>query len=47
MMQQVVVYLKQDYSENKTIYVSGDLTKEEITVIVNDTFDIWFYYDIL
>ena len=47
MMKQVVVYLKQDYSISKSIWVSGDLTKEEITKEVNKKFKEWCYYDIL
>jgi hypothetical protein len=34
----VVVYLKKDYSENKTIWVNSELSKEEITKIVNQQF---------
>lgn len=47
MLREVVVYLTQDYSINESIWVSGDLTKEEITEKVNENFPIWFYYDIL
>jgi hypothetical protein len=47
MMKEVVVYLKQDYSKNESIWVSGDLTKAQITKEVNDKFKEWYYYDIL
>ena len=47
MMKEVVVYLKQDYSKNESIWVNGDLTKEQITKEVNDKFKEWYYYDIL
>ena len=46
-MVEVVVYLTKDYSKNESIWVSNELTKEEITKIVNDKFDKWYYYDIL
>lgn len=47
MMKEVVVYLKRDYSINESIWVSGDLTKEEITKEVNKNFKEWYSYDIL
>jgi len=47
MLKEVVVYLKQDYSINKSIWLSDSLSKEQITKIVNDKFNIWYYYDIL
>jgi len=46
-MVEVVVYLKLDYSENESIWVDNDLTKEEITKIVNEKFDLWYFYDIM
>jgi hypothetical protein len=46
-MVEVVVYLKLDYSENESIWVDNDLTKEEITKIVNEKFDTWYFYDIM
>ena len=46
-MVEVVVYLTEDYSKNESIWVSIELTKEEITKIVNDKFHKWYYYDIL
>lgn len=46
-MMEVVVYLKQDYSINESIWVSCELTKDEITELVNNKFPVWFYYDIL
>lgn len=46
-MTEVVVYLKEDYSQNKSIWVDSSLTKEEITQIVNQNFETWFSYDIL
>lgn len=47
MMVEIVVYLKRDYSENESIWVSKDLTHEEITILVNDKFKEWFFYDII
>ncbi len=46
-MTEIVVYLKRDYSKNESILVSNNLTKEEITKIVNDMFVEWYFYDIL
>jgi len=46
-MKEVIVYLKEDYSESERIWVRGDLTMEEITKEVNSKFDDWYYYDIL
>lgn len=45
-MIEVVVYLKEDYSINQSIWVSNLLSKEEITKIVNSKFKKWYYYDI-
>ena len=44
---QVVIYLKQDYSENESIWIDKNLSKKEITKIINKKFDVWYYYDIL
>jgi len=44
---EVVVYLTEDYSENQTIYVHRDLTKEQITEVVNKQFAEWYFYDIV
>ena len=46
-MKQVVVYLKEDYSINESIWVSEDLNKEQITNEVNKKFKQWYSYDIL
>lgn len=46
-MVEVVVYLTEDYSKNESIWVNNELTKDEITKIVNEKFDKWYYYDIL
>ena len=48
-MIQVIVYLSSDYNTAKSIYVSGDLSKEEITQKVNERFGkgCWFSYDII
>lgn len=46
-MKEVVVYLTEDYSKNETIWVNGDLTKEQITEVVNEQFAEWYYYDIV
>ena len=45
-MIEVVVYLTEDYSINESIWVSKELTKEEITKKINERFEIWYYYDI-
>ena len=44
MMKEVVVYLKQDYSENETIWVGSELTKNEITKLIDSKFKEWYYY---
>lgn len=46
-MIEIVVYLNVDCSKNESIWVDSDLTKDEITDIVNDRFDKWYFYDIL
>jgi len=46
-MQEIVVYLTEDYSKNKSIFVSNELSRDEITKEVNKEFDVWFYYDII
>ena len=46
-MTEVVVYLKEDYSQNESIWIDSSLTKEEITQIVNQNFETWFSYDIV
>jgi len=46
-MVEVVVYLTEDYSKNESIWVSNEHSKEDITNIVNNKFDMWYYYDIL
>jgi len=47
MLRRIVVYLKQDYSVNESIWVSEDLSKKQITEEVNRKFKEWYYYDIL
>jgi len=47
MLNEVVVYLKKDYSINESIWLGEDLTKEQITKAVNKQFKVWYYYDIL
>jgi hypothetical protein len=45
---QVIVYLDKDYKENETIYVSSELTPEEIKEKVNEEYKgRWYYYDIV
>ncbi len=45
---EVVVFLTEDYSINKSIYVPSDLTRDEITDKVNEEFgNEWYFYDIL
>jgi len=46
-MYKIIVYLKEDYSLNETLYLSGDLTKDEITKEVNQKYKEWYYYDII
>jgi len=47
MLKEVVVFLTQDYKLNESIWVSSELTKDEITDKVNKKFKEWYYYDIL
>lgn len=47
MLKRVIVYTKEDYSDFDSIWVSEDLSKEEITEKVNKQFEVWFYYDII
>lgn len=44
---EVVVYIKSDYSENKSIFVDYNLSKDEVTKQVNSVFNEWYYYDIV
>jgi hypothetical protein len=47
-MLEVVVYLDSEYKKNKSIFVRNELTKEEITKIVNKKFGKnWYSYDII
>jgi hypothetical protein len=46
-MIEVVVYFTDDYSLNESIWVSRELTKEEITKKINERFETWYFYDIL
>lgn len=44
---EVVVFLTEDYSINKSVYVPSDLTKDKITDKVNEEFgNEWYFYDI-
>lgn len=45
-MHKIIVYLSEDYKKNDSFYISGGLTKEEITKEVNKRFTKWYYYDI-
>lgn len=45
-MLEIIVYLKEDYSINESIFVSENLSKEEITELVNQKFETWYYFDI-
>ena len=45
-MIEVVVWLKEDYSESDNFYCSNTLSKEEITTEVNKRYKVWYYYDI-
>ena len=45
-MLEVVVYTKEDYSKNESIWVSSRLNREQINKEVNDKFKEWYYYDI-
>ena len=47
MLLEIVVFLKPDYSENESIWVESSLTNEEILAKVNETFEEWYYYDVL
>ena len=46
-MREVVVYLSLDYTKSESIFVDKILTKEEITEVVDNIYDQWFYYDII
>ena len=46
-MIEIVVFLNQDYSKSKSIWVNSESSKDEITQIVDNTFDTWWYYDII
>ena len=43
---EVIVYLKEDYSLNESIFVSKNLSKEQLTELVNQKFETWYYFDI-
>ncbi len=47
MMKVINVFLTDDCAICESIYVSGDLTKDEITKEVNKQFDYWYSYDIV
>jgi hypothetical protein len=48
-MKEVVIYLTPDYTHSQKIYVSGDLTKDQITEQVNKSIGelSWNSFDIL
>ena len=46
-MIEIIVYVLPDYSKSETIRVDSKLSKNEITEIVNKTFVVWHYYDIM
>lgn len=46
-MQLIVVFLTQDSSKSERIWVSGDLSKKEISKELDRIFKDWFYYDIV
>jgi len=46
-MDRVIVYLSEDYKQSESFYISGGLSKDEITKEVNERFTEWFYYDIV
>lgn len=46
-MYRIVVYLKEDYSENEEFVVLSSLTREEILKEVNKRYDVWYFYDII
>jgi hypothetical protein len=43
---EIIVYLTEDYSVNESIWVDADLSRLEITSIINEKFSVWYYYDI-
>lgn len=47
MMIEIVVYLSADYSKNESIWVSDGMTKDQITEIIDDKYDEWYYFDII
>lgn len=46
-MIEVVVYIKKDYSVNKSIFLPSNSTKEDIKIKVNSKFAEWYFYDII
>lgn len=47
-MIEIVVYLDNEYKVNKSIYVTFDLSKEEITNKIVENFgNDWYSYDII
>jgi hypothetical protein len=47
MLKEIVVFLSQDYKVNESIWISSELTKDEITEEVHKKYKEWYYYDIL
>lgn len=46
-MIEITVYTSPDYSTNISLWVRGDMTRDEITDYVNAKIDKWYYYDIM
>lgn len=43
----VVVYLKEDYSDYRVIYVAAGVDKNELREKINRNFKCWYYYQII
>ena len=46
-MREIVVYFDRDYTVNKSIYITYDLDRDEITKrVIEELGDEWYSYDI-
>tara|TARA_R110000772_G_scaffold46246_6_gene105609 strand:- start:2649 stop:2975 length:327 start_codon:yes stop_codon:yes gene_type:complete len=47
LIKEIVVYIKSDHSENRSIWMSKSSTKNQITKNIDILFREWYFYDIL